>query len=121
MVREKKTIGGGDGPSHHTRSKKARTPPRKTPSVEFMKQNNPPRTDEQKKDAEMEARFKSLIVAGIAEDIPTIVTGETNALRKGKAVEGEASKNSKSKKTKSKSIYVYREIKKSETESFGVI
>jgi hypothetical protein len=37
--------------------------------VEIRNQENPPLTDEQKKDAKMEARFKSLIAAGIAEAI----------------------------------------------------
>jgi hypothetical protein len=117
MVREKNTVGGGDGPSQRTRSKKARTPPQRTCLVEFVKQDGPPLTDEQKKDAKMEARFKSLIAAGIAEAIPAIIIGAIDALRKGKAVEGEASKNSKSKKVKSKSKSVSRERKRSETES----
>jgi hypothetical protein len=77
--------------------------------MEFVKKDDPLLTDDQKKDAKMEARFKILIAAGIAESIPAIITDTTNALRKGKAIVGEASKNSKSKKDKSKSKSVSRE------------
>jgi hypothetical protein len=113
MVKGKITTGGDDGPSHHTRSKKTRTP--KSPSMEIMNDDNPLLTDEQKKDAEMEARFKTLTVTGIAEAISTIIAGTTDALKKGKATEGGASKNSRSRKTKSKSSP--KDKKKSESES----
>jgi hypothetical protein len=115
MVKGKNTVGGGDGPSHHTRSKKTRNPPQKSPSMEIRNDNIPLLTDEQKKDAEMEAKFKTLIVAGIAEAIPTIITGTTKALQKGKAAEGEASQHSMSRKTETKSASKGK--KKTESES----
>jgi hypothetical protein len=115
MVKGKNTTRGGDGPSHHTRSKKTRTHPQKSPLVGDQNNDNPLLTDEQKRDAELEARFKTLIVAGIAKAIPTIIAGATDALKKGKAVEGRASQNSRSRKTKS--IPASKDKKKSESES----
>jgi hypothetical protein len=115
MVKGKNTTGGGDGPSHHTRSKKTRTPPQKSSYMEIRNDDNSLVIDEQKKYVEMEARFKTLIAARISEAILTIIVGETDALKKGKAAEGGASKNSRSRKTKSK--YASREKNKSETES----
>jgi hypothetical protein len=63
----------------------------------------------------MEVRFKTLIAAGIAEAIPTIIAGATDALKKGKVTEGGASQQTWSRKTKSKSVS--RDKKKSESES----
>jgi hypothetical protein len=113
MVKGKDTVGGGDGPSHHTRSKKTRTPP----STENRNENNPLLTDEQKRDAELEAKFKTLIAAGIAEAIPTIIAGATEALKKGKVVEGGASQHSRSRKTKTKSASKGKKKYESESDS----
>jgi hypothetical protein len=102
MVKGKDTVRGGDGPSNHTRSKKTRTPPQKSPSIEVRDVDNHLLTDEQRRDVEMEAKFRTLITAGLDEAIPTIIAGTTEALKKGKAIEGGASQHLRSRKTKSK-------------------
>jgi hypothetical protein len=80
-----------------------------------MNQDDPLLTDEQKKDAKMEAKFKSLLVVGIVEAMLAIITGVADALKKSKLFERAGSKNFKLKKEKSKSKP--REKKKSESES----
>jgi hypothetical protein len=82
-----------------------------------VNQNNPSLTDDQKKEVEMEVKFKILIAAGIADAMPVIITGTTGAFKKGIATKGEASKNSMSRKDKPKSKSTSREKKESETES----
>jgi hypothetical protein len=104
------------GPSQGTRSKKVGEQPEKTPSVEVVKDDNPPPTSEQLREAAMEAKFKNLIAASIAEAMPAIITGAANAIREERKTEGGDSKNSKSKKEKSKKSKS-REKTPSESES----
>jgi hypothetical protein len=69
----------------------------------------------------LEAKFKTLIAAGIAEAIPTIIAGTTHALQKNKATEGGASQHSRSRKTQSEFASKGKNKTESESEYSGDI
>jgi hypothetical protein len=80
MPKDKNPAGDG-GPSQGTRNKKGAATLERSPSLEVVKNDQPPPISKQIRNAEMELKSKEMITASLAEAMPTIIRGASEALK----------------------------------------